>query len=97
MYILVHIADALNGKLVDWPILFKEIILTELNSIKEELFKDKATMLKSLIPPPLTMLLIDGGLLTVSQEIEVGILMPNNFIDKPVSKKRKIGPSMELI
>ena len=93
---IAHIADALNGKLVDWPALYREIILTELKNIKEELFKDKTTLLKSMIAPPLTMLLIDGGLLTVSQEIEAGILMPANFIEKPVSKKRKLGPSMEL-
>ena len=52
--------------------------------------------MKSMIAPPLTMLLIDGGLLTVAQEIEADILMPTSFIDKPVSKKRKIGPPMEL-
>ena len=53
-------------------------------------------MLKSMLGPPLTMLLMDGGLLIVSQEIEACILMPANFIEKPVSKKRKIGPSVEL-
>lgn len=91
-----QIPDALNGKLVDWRVLFREIILAKLKNIKEELFKDKTTMLKSMLGPPLTMLLMDGGLLIVSQEIEACILMPANFIEKPVSKKRKIGPSVEL-
>ena len=85
---IAHIADALNGKLVDWPALFKEIILTELKNTTEELFKDKTTLLKSMIAPPLTML--HGALPTVSQEIEADILMSANFIEKPVSDKRKI-------
>lgn len=38
---IAHITDALNGKPVDWPILFREIILTELKNLKEKLFKDK--------------------------------------------------------
>ena len=93
---IAHIADALNGKLVDWPELFKEIMLTELRTLKEELFKDKTTMLKSMVGPPLTMLLIDEGLLSVQQELEAGILMPHDIVEKPNSKKRKLGPSMEL-
>jgi hypothetical protein len=93
---IAHIADALNGKLVDWPELFKEIILTELRTLKEELFKDKTTVLKSMVGPPLTMLLITEGLLSVQQELEAGILMPPDFIEKPLSKKRKLEPSMEL-
>lgn len=94
--VVIHITDALNGKQVDWLEIFRDILISELKSIKEELFKDKTTGMKSMIGPPLTMLLIAEGLLTVPQEIEAGILMPADFIERPVSKKRKIGPSMEL-
>lgn len=93
---IAHIADALNGKLVDWPELFKEIMLTELRGLKEELFKDKTKVLKSMVGPPLTMLLIDEGLLSVQQELEAGILMPPDVIEKPLSKKRKLEQGTEL-
>jgi hypothetical protein len=91
-----HIVDAFNGKLVDWLPLFRETIVTELKSLKEELFKDKTTMLKTMLGPPLTMMLIIEGLLSVQQEIEAGILMPPDFIDKPVSKKRKMEQATKL-
>jgi hypothetical protein len=92
----MHIIDALNRKQVDWPEIFRDKLISELKSIKEEVFKDKTTGMKSMIGPPLTMLLIAEGLLIVPQEIEVDILMPADLIEKPIFKKRKIGPSMEL-
>jgi hypothetical protein len=46
---ITHISDALNGKLVDWPLLFRENLLAELKTIKEGLFKDKTTGLKSMV------------------------------------------------
>ena len=69
----MHISDALNGKQVDWPEIFREILITKLRTIKEELFKDKTTGLKSMIGPPLTMILIAEGLLPVQQEVEAGV------------------------
>ena len=49
-----------------------------------------------MIGPSLTMLLIAEGLLTIQQDIEAGILMPRDFIEKPISKKRKMEQSMEF-
>jgi hypothetical protein len=49
-----------------------------------------------MIGPPLIISLITKGLLTIQQEIEAGILMPTDFIEKPISKNRKMKPSMEL-
>lgn len=88
-----HISDALNGKLVDWPLLFRENLLAELRNIKEGLFKDRTTGLKSMVGPPLTMLLIAEELLTVSQEVQAGILVPS-ILEEPgqVTKKRKHEP-----
>ena len=93
---VVHIADALNGKTIDWPALFRENLVAEMKSIKEDLFKDKTTALKTMVGPPLTMLLIADGLLTVHQELDAGILMPQEIIEKPLSKKRKLESTMEL-
>lgn len=36
---VVHLSDVLNGKLVDWPSLFRDLIWAELKNLKEELFK----------------------------------------------------------
>jgi hypothetical protein len=55
---VMFIADALNGKIVDWPEIFRDNLIAELRSIKEELFKDKSLGIKSMVGPPLTMLLI---------------------------------------
>ena len=85
----MHISDALNGKPVDWPEIFRKILTMELRTIKEELFKDKTTGMKTMIGPPLTMLLIAEGLLSVQQEVEAGILTPSVLEACPVSKKRK--------
>ena len=52
--------------------------------------------MRILVEPPLTMLLIIDGFITVQQEIEACILMPTDFIEEPVSKKRKTQSSMEL-
>lgn len=46
-------------------------------------------MLKSMVGPPLTMLLIADGLLSVQQEIEAGILMPSVLEEKTPNKKQK--------
>lgn len=72
-------------------------MIAELRSVKEELFKDKATGIKPLIGPPLTILLIAEGLLTVQQEIGAGILISSMLESSPVSKKRKHAPEMEPI
>ena len=93
---VVHIQDALNGREVDWPALFYGYIKAELITLKEALYKDKTTTLRTLVGPPLTMILISEGLLTVQQEIEAGILMPSELIEEPISKRRKTQPSMEL-
>ena len=86
---IAHIADALSGKLVDWPALFWGIILIELKNIKNELFKDKTTMLKSMIGPPLTMLFIDWRLLVVLQEIETCILMSLTSLKNQFQRKER--------
>lgn len=52
---VVHIQDALNGKEVDWPALFCEYIKMELISVKEGLYKEKNTNMRTLVGPPLTM------------------------------------------
>jgi hypothetical protein len=62
-------------KQVNWPEIFRDILISELKSIKEKLFKDKTTRMKSMIGLPLTMLLITEGLLTVQQEIKACILI----------------------
>jgi hypothetical protein len=93
---VVHLQDALNGREVDWPALFYGYIKAELVTLKEALYKDKTTTLRTLVGPPLTMILISEGLLTVPQEIEAGILMPSELIEEPSSKKRKTQPAMEL-
>jgi hypothetical protein len=74
---VAHIQDALNGKEVDWPGLIYEYIKIELITLKKELYKEKTTTLRTLVGPPVTMLLISEGLLTVQQEIGAGILMPS--------------------
>ena len=96
---ITHIADALNGKSVDWPAVFREIIETELKNLKHELFKDKSALLKSMVGPPITMLLMDEGLLSVQQEIDAGFLETSVLQDKivPSSKKRKHDTEMELL
>ena len=94
---VAHIQDALNGKEVDWPALFLEHIKLELIALKEGLFKDRNTSMRTLVGPPLTMLLINEGFLTVQQEISAGILMPAELTEKPASKKRKLETEMELI
>ena len=93
-----HVVDALNGKSVDWPLLFKENIAMELKNIKEALFKERTTRLKSMVGPPLTMLLIAEELLTVSQEVQAGILVPS-ILEEPcsVAKKRKYQPEQRVI
>ena len=64
-------------------------IKTELINLKEALYKDKTTSLRTLVGPPLTMLLIHDGFLTVEQELEAGVLNPSGLIEKPCEKKRK--------
>ena len=92
---IVHIQNALNGKEVDWPALFYDHMRMELITLKEELYKDKTTSLRTLIGPPLTMLLISEGFLTIQQEIEAGILMPSVLEEKPTNKKRKYDHDLE--
>ena len=96
---IVHITDALNGKPVDWPTVYRELIEAELKNLKHELFKDKSTLLKSMVGPPITMMLMAEGLLSVQQEIEAGFLETSIFQDKsvPSSKKRKHDTVMELL
>jgi hypothetical protein len=86
---VVHIQDALNGKEVDWPELFYNYLKMELITLKEELYKNKTTTLRTLVGPPLTMLLISEGWLTVQQELEAGILLPPEIVEAPPAKKRK--------
>ena len=38
---ITHIADALNGKLIGWPTLFRENLVAKMKNIKEGLFRDK--------------------------------------------------------
>ena len=96
---IVHITDALNGKPVDWPTVYRELIEAELKNLKHELFKDKSTLLKSMVGPPITMMLMAEGLLSVQQEIEASFLETSIFQDKsvPSSKKRKHDTTMELL
>ena len=93
----MHFADALNDKTIDWPSLFRENLVAEMKNIKEGLFKEKTIRLRTMIGPPLTMLLIADGLLTVHQELDANILMPSNIVEKSLSKKRKLESAMELI
>lgn len=93
--IVVHIQDALNGRKVDWPALFYGYIKTKLINLKDALFKDKTTSLRTLVGPPLTMLLISDGVLTVQQELDARILMPSKLEDKPPNKKRKFEDELE--
>ena len=86
---VAHVQDALNGKEVDWPGLFYDYIKTELITLKEELYKEKTTTLRTLVGPPVTMLLISEGFLTIQQEIGAGILIPSELVEPPASKKRK--------
>ena len=86
---VVHVQDALNGKEVDWPRLFYNYIKMELTTLKEELHKSKTTALRTLMGPPLTMLLIDEGHLTVQHEIEAGILIIPEETEANPAKKRK--------
>ena len=69
----------------------------ELIYLKEWLYKDKVTSIKTLVGPPLTMLLITDRLLTVQQEIEASILVPADLIHNQFPKERKTQPSKELI
>ena len=94
---VAHIQDALNEKKVNWPALFFEYIKLELISLEEGLFKDRNTGMRTLVGPPLTMLLISEGFLTVQQEIEAEILMPTELTENPASKKQKTETRMELI
>ena len=87
---IAHIQDALNGKEVDWPALFSEYIKAELITLKEELYKDKTTNLRTLVGPPVTMLLNSEGLLTIQQELDAGILIPSELTETPACKKRKL-------
>ena len=87
---VVHIQDALNGKEVDWPALYYEHIKMELISLKEGLYKDMNSGMRTLVGPPLTMWLISNELLTVQQEIDAGILMPSKLEERPLNKKRKL-------
>ena len=64
---ILHIQEALNGKEVDWHALFYEHIKMELISLKERLYKERTTGIRTLVGPPLTMLLISEGFLTVQQ------------------------------
>ena len=87
---IAYITDALNGKIVDWPAIFKENMLIELKSLKEELYKDKTTMLKTMVGPPLTILLLNEGVMSVQQELAAGMLVPSKKLEqKPPNKKRK--------
>lgn len=72
---------------IDWPEIFYENIKMELIPLKEKLYKNINTGMRTLVGPPLTMLLISDGFLTVQQEIEAGILMHAELIKKPYSKK----------
>ena len=87
---VVHVQDALNGKEVDWLGLFYNYIKMELVTLKEKLHKSKTTALRTPVGPPLTMLLIDKGHLTVQQEIEAGILISPEVTEANPAKKRKI-------
>ena len=87
---IVHIQDALNGKEVDCPALFHGYIKTELINLKEALYKDKTTSLRTLVGPPLTMLLIHDGFLTVEQELDARVLNPSETVEKHCEKKRKL-------
>ena len=68
----------------------------ELISLKEALYKDRNKGMRTIVGPPLTMLLISDGFLTVQQKIEAGIVMPTELIERPASKKRKMDTKMEL-
>lgn len=92
---IAHIQDALNGKEVDWLRLFYEYLKAELITLKEELYKDKTTILRTLVGPPITMLLASGGFLTVQQEIGAGMLLPSQLEEKAPNKKRKLEDKME--
>lgn len=94
---IVHIQYALNNKEVDWHALYYENIKMELIPLKEALYKDKTTGMRTLVGLLLTMLLISEEFLTVQQEIEAGILMPAELTEKPASKKRKMETRMKLI
>ena len=50
--------------------------------------------MRTLVGPPITMLLSTDGFLTVQQEINAGMLI--DFIEEPISKKKKTQPSLEL-
>ena len=65
----------------------------ELISLKEALYKEKGTNIKTLVGPAITMLLSTDGFLTVQQEIEAGMI---DFTEEPIHKKRKTQTSMEL-
>lgn len=67
---ILHIHDTLNGGEVDWPTLFYAYIRTEFITLKETLYKDKTTSLRTLVGPPFTMLLINEELLTVQKKLD---------------------------
>jgi hypothetical protein len=92
---VAHIQDALNGKEVDWPSLFHEYIRAELIALKEELYKEKTSTIRTLVGPPITMMLISEGLLTIPQEIQAGILMPSELTEPPPLKRRKCEPTAQ--
>ena len=83
---VVHIQNALNGKEVDWHALFCDYIKMELISLKEALYKEKGTNMRTLVGPAITMLLSTDGFLTLQQEIEARM---TDFIEEPILKKRK--------
>ena len=80
---VLHIQDALNGKEMDWPALYYEDPKMELTSLKEWLYKDKYLRMQTLVGPPLIIWLISDALLTIQQDIYVGILMPSELEEKP--------------
>jgi len=90
---VLHIQDALNGKEVDWPALLYGYIKTELINLKETLYKDRTTTVRTFVGPPLTMMLINEGLLSVQQELEAGIFMPLDPMENHVRKRGNWTPS----
>lgn len=87
---MVHIQDALNGKEVDWPGLFYGYIKAELITLKEELYKDKTTNLRTVVGPPLTMFFISEGYSLFLKKLRQGYLFLQKLSLHLVRKKENV-------
>lgn len=62
----------------------------KLITLKNELYKTETTILMIMIGPPLPMLMMSEGVLSVQQKVESGVLIPFELVTTPCIKRTTI-------